>query len=274
MSFHTGRTPRKYGNIPHLSCLMSGRKIVAPPDSVNWTSQAKANPLFEMYGNDQYGDCPFAGLLNLRRLQDSIAKNFTTIDTTADALKMYGEVTGFMQNDPATDNGAALQDVLAFAKTTGTPIGKHGNSRDKITDYLEVDPRNHSDVMTVINDFGGIYMGFNVPKSLANALDNGNIPDTWDVRAGDSPSGEGHCVDGVNYGGKVLTIASWGREYEMTWAFWDAWVDECYLIINYTWLNSLNQTPLGMTVTQLESLLKGFASPPSEHSGISGSLTA
>ena len=44
----------------------------------------------------------------------------------------------------------------------------------------------------------------------------------------------------------------------MTWAFLEKYCDEVYAIISKDYLMSNNQTPLGMTITQLEALMAGI----------------
>ena len=47
----------------------------------------------------------------------------------------------------------------------------------------------------------------------------------------------GHAVDVVAYDRHTLTVVTWGRLQEVTWAFWDRYVDEVYAILSVDFLD-------------------------------------
>jgi hypothetical protein len=55
-----------------------------------------------------------------------------------------------------------------------------------------------------------------------------------------------------------LGLISWGAKYEMTWAFWDAFVDECYGLVDSDWVDIKGTTPAGLTLTQIEEQVGPF----------------
>lgn len=76
--------------------------------------------------------------------------------------------------------------------------------------------------------------------------------------AGDSPSGEGHCIIAAGYdktapAGPLTRVVSWGRRYDLTDAFIAAYVDEAYALVSPLWVEKTGLTPLGMSMVDLEA---------------------
>lgn len=124
--------------------------------------------MWPMLGNNQYGDCAFAGALHLDQAwSDNAGKPF--VPTDAQALAAYSAVCGFSPADPATDRGAVLLDVLNYWRQTGI-AGR------KILAYVSVNMRNPAEVKQAINLFGGLYIGLALPLAWQTT-------DVWDAPA-------------------------------------------------------------------------------------------
>ena len=72
-----------------------------------------------MLGNDQFGDCVFAGAAHETMLWNKIAGRDVAFNDDA-VLADYSAVTGFNRNDPATDQGTNVRDALNFRRKTGS----------------------------------------------------------------------------------------------------------------------------------------------------------
>jgi hypothetical protein len=192
-----------------------------------------------MLGNDSVGDCTIAGFYHLRMNMQAVANAGTPLlVTTEQALADYAAITGY-DGTPATDRGANCMDVLNWYRQKGTIAG-----------YVVLDQNNIDQVKAATFLFGGAYIGFNVPQSMADQLNSGQDPD-WSFSASDKPSGEGHCVTPVGYGRDGLAVLSWGKVYRTSWDFWNAWTDEAYSIVSKDWIKASGVSPTGLDLNGL-----------------------
>jgi hypothetical protein len=247
-----GRKQRKYNpGIPHMSALLGGRTPVFPP-SVDYSAKLPAD--LGMMLNDQLGDCTCAGVFHAIQVWTGNAN--PPVDTEHDSVveSIYHDFCGYDPANPATDQGGIEQDVLADWMNKGVPVRAGVNS---LSAFFEVDPRNLDDVMAAIADCGILYVGFNVPAFI---MAGGNPPSTWDVPAeGQDASNEGgHCVVACGYDSSTVTVISWGKTYKMTWAFFRAFVDECYALVDSEWINATGKSPMGMSLGELEAQMSAI----------------
>jgi len=251
MKFKLGRKSRGYDSkIMHMSALMMKKQLPAPPENVDWTKGMKE---FGVMKNDQLGCCTISGTYHARQIWTA---NVLTEKTETDdcVLKLYEEACGYKPGDSSTDNGGVEQDVLKFIMNTGIPLSD--GSRDKIIGFIEVDPRNQTDVKICINDFGLAYIGFEVPNSIYD--ETGEPKQTWDYDPEHTEVEGGHCIILVGYSDIGPIAISWGSIYQLTWSFFSAYTDEVYAIISPDWIASTGKDPLGMTVLELEDLMQGI----------------
>lgn len=160
-----GRLPRKFDpRVPHFSALRY--MLPALPQAPVSEDYYSKLPAIGMLGNDQWGDCACAGAYHLLQLWQWNATGTMPNAGTAQALQLYSEVTGFDPNaGPSggnpTDQGTALQDLLAYWLKTGIPLAD--GTRHKILAYFEVDPLNVADMNLGTAESAGLYTGWNVP---------------------------------------------------------------------------------------------------------------
>jgi hypothetical protein len=248
-----GRKARLFNpNIPHMSSLIVGKKQLLPiPASIDYTLKMPSN--FGMMLNDKLGCCTCAAFYHARQVwsHNSIYKEDTAPDI--DILKLYEAVAGYNPSDPNTDRGACEQDVLNYLLNTGAPtlLGKV----DKILAYIEVDPRNIEDVKRAIYECGLLYIGFQVPNNIMPT--DAEPPKLWVVDSNAGTEG-GHAVILAGYDAVGPLVISWGSLYRMTWAFFTTYVEEAYVIADREWIRSTGKTPLGMTIQELEDLMKAI----------------
>jgi hypothetical protein len=70
-----------------------------------------------------------------------------------------------------------------------------------------------------------VYLGFNVQENCLSDF-NAGIPWTPGVLTND-----GHCVVAVAYSNDYVRVLTWGSSQLATWEWWDACVDEAYVIL-------------------------------------------
>lgn len=248
-----GRQPRKFNpHIPHYSALrLNLRDLAPPPAEVDYTKGMPAD--FGMMANDSLGDCTCAAFYHARQVWSYNTTGYGITESAPDVIALYEQACGYNPNDPATDNGGAEQDVLAFLLNTGAPVDNPSAGRDKILAYLEIDYRNLDDLKRCIYDCGIAYIGIDVPASVMDNADDPSI--AWDV-IGNQESQGGHAIVLVGYNADFFYCISWGKKYKITPAFLTAHLEEAYAIASPDWIEATGKTPLGMTVEDLEAQME------------------
>ncbi|WP_327066910.1 hypothetical protein [Kitasatospora sp. NBC_01302] len=245
LTFRGGRLPAQ----PTRAALQAGPALAAlpaPPASSDWLTPVPAAD-WGMLGNDEWGDCTCAGVGHKRIGDVYVNQQHQVLAvTTADALALYSAVTGFDPNagpsgDNPTDQGAVCQDVLQYWQ-------KSGFLGEKIVAFAKVDLSNLTAVKQAIATFGQVYTGFNFPSS---AMDQFNNHQAWDVVKGASIEG-GHCVTIGAYDATGLECVTWGAVQKMTWAFFQKYFDEAWVIVTPDFVSAATGNDvLGASLYQL-----------------------
>jgi hypothetical protein len=244
---------------PRLRLSAFARPAVAgfrPPDDVDWCTPND----WPMYGNDQWGDCVFAGQAHETLARTSLAgKPF--VPTEQEVLTQYARVTGFDPADPSTDQGALMQDALSAWRKQGLPWG----SSEKIAAFAEVDFRDQDEVLSALYLFGSLSVGLQVPDY---ALDQHAAGDPWEVQPGGQILG-GHAVHLARAsrwpgGGLRLWVVTWGSVQEVSWPFWLKFVDEAWCSLTTEWIQaSSGRAPSGLRLASLGEQFTALTGEPS-----------
>ncbi len=251
-----GRVARTFDpRVPHLSALVAGKTLPAPPVSTDYTRGMP--PDFGMMLNDNLGDCTCAAFYHALQVWTfNTLKNETT-EPDLDIRQLYVDACGYNPNVAGPGPGGNEQHVLTFLLKRGAPVGNTGQQRHKIAAFVEVDHRNTDDVKRTIDDCGVAYIGFPVPENVS--YDNR----TWDYDPQAPMTNEGHAVVLAGYDANAATAISWGRTYKVTWSFVTNIVDEVYAIADQSWIENTKKSPAGMTLAQLEAQMQALKSPQS-----------
>lgn len=206
-----------------------------------------------MFGNDRLGDCTCASFGGHRVIaQEASAQQRRTIPVSEqDVIALYSAVTGYRPDDPSTDQGAYLLDVLRYARRQGYGREADGTPHT-IGAYAKVDLDKDEMVKQGAHLFGGLYLGLALPVTAQDQQ-------VWDV-AGDGPDAQpyswgGHAVWMVGYDKKGITLITWGSEQRATWAWFERYCDEAWAVISEDFLRGSGKTPQGFDVGQLQQLL-------------------
>ena len=196
----------------------------------------------QMFGNDTIGDCTCAGIANLLILW-TCHTGQVVIPTRDQVIAMYSAITGYDGTD-ATDNGAAMTDVLQYMQTTG--LAGH-----KILAWAQIDHTNPEHRRLGVQLFGATYVGVQLPISAQDQFSN-NEP--WHSVPGDFVEG-GHAIIHPGYGsegGDYVTWAKWDQKAATEWE--EAWIDEEYVVITEDWLDKVTKkTPGGLDLATLQA---------------------
>lgn len=212
---------------------------------------AVAPDSWQMLGNDNYGDCVWAGACHEHMLLTAIQSDLRPSPTTArftdmDALNDYAAVTGFDPNTGAGDNGTNVHDAMSYRRNTG--ILDASGKRHKIGAYLSLEPGNMTEVFEALYLFQAVGIGFNFPDT---AMTQFNAGQRWSIVPGAQIEG-GHYVPVVSkqttFSVKVVT---WGRLQTMTQPFYKKYCDEAWAYVSPDHLDSTGLSARGFNMTQL-----------------------
>jgi hypothetical protein len=202
-----------------------------------------------MLGNNQYGDCVFAGSDHETMLWNKV-RHGHDVEMSADAaLADYSDVTGFNPNDPNTDQGTYVRDALKYRKATG--VRDALGNRHKIAAYVALSPKDWHQLLTASYIFGAVGMGFEFPNS---AMDQFYADEPWDVVPGATIEG-GHYVPVVGTTNSVVqgTCITWAKRQVFTRAFYETYNDEAWAMLSEEQIRSDGTGLHGLNLEQLKA---------------------
>lgn len=246
MNYKLGKTPARPGAVSFkLKTYLTA--LPKPPTSY---LESKYYPnLWGMLGNDDYGDCVWAGAGHETMFWNNEA-TVNVIITPANSLSDYSAVTGFNAKDPNTDQGTDMQLAAKYRQNTG--IVDAQGKRHKVAAYLALDVANETELKQAISTFGVVGLGINFPNS---AMTQFNAGKPWSV-VKSSVEG-GHYVPAVGYDSKYVYVITWGKIQKMTWGFFKKYNDESLVYLSQEMLK--NGVSVGnLNVAQLETDLKAL----------------
>jgi hypothetical protein len=177
-----------------------------------------------LLGNDQYGDCVWAGGDHEHIYWNDEAG--TTVTFTAEnALADYASCTGFNPDDPSSDKGTDMQVAASYRLKTG--LIDNAGKRHKIEAYVALTVGNENELRQAINLFGAAGIGINFPASAMTQFNEGK---PWSVVKNSKIEG-GHYIPAVGYDTKYIYIVTWGKIQKMEWAFYVKYSDEALVYL-------------------------------------------
>ena len=204
-----------------------------------------------LFGNDQYGDCVWAGAAHETMMLAKEAGD-TVVFNDAAVLSDYSAVTGFKISDPSTDQGTDIQVAAAYRRKTG--ITDTSGRRHTIAAFLALEPGNLTHLYQATYLFGAVGIGMQLPQSALDQFDHGQ---PWNVVQG-SPNGGGHYVPLLGRTAAGLAVVSWGDTQFMSEAFLMTYCDEAVAYVSQECLVS-QKSPEGFDYAALLADLKELA---------------
>lgn len=242
--FKLGKAPAKRDkrNLK-LAALLTTLPPIPPVYDFDVTHPGIPTPMF---ANDVHGDCVIAGRAHQTLRFEDIEQGSLITITDKDVLKEYLKESG------GADSGLVVLNSLNQWRKTGW---RAGGKTYTIAAFAEINPRDHDNVTAAIYLLTGAGTGLSLPKSAQKQIQTGQ---PWDVVAG--PLGQnnswgGHYVYLCGYNTTGPVCVTWGRKQQMTWAFFDAYADEAYGIVDN--LDKWRKTP-GINVSQLQTYLNSL----------------
>lgn len=190
-----------------------------------------------MFANDNWGDCVIAGRAHWTLRAEEFEQNRLVSITDQDVLDEYWAEQGYtpgkykcalcrwLARKSPPDEGLYMLDSLKVWRRNGWPL--EGNKYD-IYAFAELDHHDHTDLCYSVMLLHGGHIGIKVPQS---AIQQFNYGQPWSVVPG-SPIEGGHAIYIVGYNPNGPVCVTWGRKQQMTWEFYDEYVDESYAVVD------------------------------------------
>jgi hypothetical protein len=196
------------------------------------------------------GDCVDAGACEETHLIEHAAGRAMAPLTGKEAIAMYSAVTGYVLDDPSTDQGSDVRSTLAWRRKVGVADAK--GKRHRIGAYLALDPGDTEHLLAALYVFGVVGIGFNFPSY---AMQQFAEQKPWAYEAGGTIDG-GHYVPAVaRRTSSTLSTISWARQQRMTEEFFSHYCDEAWAIVPTEYLEPDGFSPEGFDQAQLNALL-------------------
>ena len=219
-----GKLPARPGAVSFkLSAYLDKPKLPVPPKVFG--HQALVSGAWDMFGNDQYGDCVFAGAAHETMLwcrEAGAAPSFTD----AAVLSDYSTVTGFDPAKPDTDQGTDMTAAASYRRKIG--IVDAAGRRHTIDAYLAIKPGDVTELKAAAYLFGAIGVGIRFPGS---AMDQFNAGKPWSVVSRSSVEG-GHYIPCIGFDGADFLVVTWGKVQRATPGFLKKYCDEALAYIS------------------------------------------
>lgn len=228
---------------PRLKLKMEKEALPTPPSTQDWFSGLPSD--WGVACNDKLGCCTISDAVHQNMQTQWYGQSKKISISDADVIKAYSAVSGYKPGDSSTDNGAVIQDVLNYWRTTG--VGGY-----KIEAFAQLDAGDLDLVRLCVSIFGAVDIGFNFPSSAMDQFDSGKV---WTPVAHARSDG-GHCVPVVGYDDKTFTVVTWGRTQKMDLAFWKKYVQpekDVWVAIDTDWLRKVGTSPSGLDVSTLNA---------------------
>ncbi|MEO9191106.1 MAG: hypothetical protein ABI224_14080 [Acetobacteraceae bacterium] len=245
-----GRCLRRLGRRAHDPAQLAsvhtlGRYLgtQSPGRAIDWTRDI-AHGTWGMCDNDTLSDCTAAAVSHAISTWESYVPPLSFM-SDREIVQLYSATGGYVAGDPTTDRGAVCLDVLNY--WTHNEVGG-----ETLAAFCAVDPKNPAHVRIALEVFGGLYVGVTLRE--AQLQGSGKWDRTTDTIAG------GHCIWTVAVDDDGLTCITWGETQRMTWAFWNAAVDECYALLSPRWARA-GRTPEGFPIAAMIADMPALSAP-------------
>ena len=176
-----------------------------------------------MYGNNVWGCCVIAGRAHQTLRFELIEQKRLLRVTEKEVVDEYLTQSG------GEDSGLITLDSLRLWRKQGW---KASRKRYFIRAFSEIDRTNVTEVKTAIVMNLGVGIGLRLPLSAQRELDENKPWETTTGRGSRANSWGGHYVYVCGYTKLGPTCVTWGAKQQMSWAFFAAYCDEAYAMID------------------------------------------
>lgn len=197
-----------------------------------------------MMMNDTLGDCTIACPGHMIQAWTAKAGSEVTVPDT-DILSAYEEFDGYINGDPATDQGGDILTVCQDWEKSG--IGGH-----LISNFAEVN-MTQMRWQQALYCFGALNVGVELPQGFQDQI--GGTFDFDSSKPVNPPDPtQGHCMAVVGYNSLGPVFVTWGALQQASWKWAMYYANECIACFSPDWKNSpVDATELQEALVQFQS---------------------
>jgi hypothetical protein len=235
----------------HLRDLLVPDQL-PPPAPFDWAAGLPED--LGVMRNDRIGLCTVAAIAHLVQMQTGANGQLVTIsdDEIEDAYKAITlAVNGvaFTEDDPMTDTGLCLLDVLNYVRAQGLGAAAHG----KGLAFVKLAHDDAGEVQIAGRLFGGVCVGAQLPNDA-----EGQLGGRWTPTS--PPGGErgtwgGHAMALHAATPAATSFITWGKRQYAGWDWCASYVDEMYALISSDWVTGDRPAPSGFAIDKLRIYL-------------------
>lgn len=202
-----------------------------PPLPLSDDNASKVS-VWPMDGNDIYGNCVLAA-------NEHSIRGWTTYAGSPKYISEQDVINLYLQMSPR-DEGLIMLDTL----NTWRKIGLWNN---KIDSYVALDIGDLTQAKYAINLFGYVNIGMSLP--------NINTFGPWTNVTGPANYYNGHAVilTGYDDSTRMFKAITWGEVVDLSYDWYQAYVDEAYAILTKDWFTTTGVSPDGFDWNTLQS---------------------
>ena len=208
-----GRLPAERPEGLHMLSFYQNNPLPAPPTSV--AVPAVAN--WQMLGNDRYGDCTFAGIAHAEMATNATLGLNEAPPTEEQVIGAYLAYTG------GVDQGAVEANLLKYWQSNQLFSGK-------VAAYAPTDPADFLELKSVINSYGLVYIGIEVPSPCEEQFATGKPWALTHTPADENILG-GHCIILTGYDENYFYGITWGKVQAIEPSWLQSYMSESWAII-------------------------------------------
>lgn len=219
----TDNTPRQIGKLGKLAPVRPDNSrmfayyqtspLPAPPATVKVPKVAD----WQMFGNDRYGDCTFAGIAHAEMAVSAIL-NLNETPPVA-----QGVIDAYLSYTKGQDVGAVEADLLKYWKSNALFSGPAAA-------YAQSDKSDQVELKSIIASYGFTYIGIEVPSPCEQQFAN-RQPWALTHTPADNNIIGGHCIILVGYDEKYFYGITWGAVQAIEWTWLQTYMDESWAVI-------------------------------------------
>lgn len=242
------RAPRTDTRTLRLADYLNTARLPAPPQV--WHPLGSVDGPWPMRRNDEVGDCTVAAVANAVSAWGLATNEPAEIDDD-DVVAAYSAVSGYNPDDPETDRGAVMLDVLRHWRKVG--VGEH-----KLEVFVSVELRNRRLHQTAAWLAGGMQVGAMLPESAREQMDAGQ-PWTFSGRKGKDKPGSwgGHAIYLCGYDQRWAYFRTWDLVQPAEWKWVDTYCDELFACLDeQDWFDAAGKAPNGFDYPRLRADLR------------------
>lgn len=215
--------PRRMSQAIPFGMLLTGKVPKHDVVEDHYTAVADA---FQMYRNDEFGDCGPAAVANQRILLTTYLGDQQVIPSQDDVFDLYRRASKppFDLATGANDNGVVMQELC-------DELVRGGIGGVKAVAFARVSLLNLEETAAAVSIFGSVLLGLQLTVAQQEQMVKG----VWDYKWNCASWG-GHAVLGCGYDKKNVkkatgNIITWDQNVKMTLAFMKHQMSECWVVI-------------------------------------------